>query len=185
MPSTNSDAERMQNASRVAKAILGAYRDSPTATKEYTVAILQVIASYPADIQTRLADLRTGIPGKFKFLPAVAEIVEFADELTKPKPDLFPGIGLVSYCHSDGRRREVDLEPYRPQIVPYISNRATRNPDHYAAAKVEDAKTREGIRKAEHMLAYVKELGNGSALDGWLIAIESGIGEPPEGWEPK
>jgi len=168
----------MQNASRVAKTILGAYRDSPTATKEYTVAILQVIASYPADIQTRLADLRTGIPGKFKFLPAVAEIVEFADELTKP-PVYFPGFGIADYSGL-----KVDPEPYRPQIVPYISNRATRNPNHYAAAKVEDAKTREGIRKAEHMLAYVKDLGNGSALDGWIIAIERGIGEPPEGWEP-
>ena len=180
MPSTNSDAERMQNASRVAKSILGSYRDSPTATKEYTVAILQVIASYPPDIQSRMADLRTGIPAKCKFLPTVAEIVEFGDELTIPAPDFFPGFGLRDY-----RGLEVDTKPYHPEITPYISNRPTRNPAHYQGVNPEDEKYKAGIRRAERMLAYVLELGVGDAFAGWSIAIERGESEPPEGWEPK
>lgn len=161
---------------------MSTYLDYGKTTDNYTIDIIDLIASYPSDIQARLADLKTGIRSKCKFLPGIADITEFVAEITKSN---FPGFGLRDYGHSDGSRREADTEPYHPEIVPYISNRETRNPEHYAAARVEDAKTREGIRKAERMLAYVKELGNGSALDGWLIAIEREEDEPPLTWNPK
>lgn len=167
----------MKAATKAAETILTTYPDYGKAHKNYTTEIIRLIASYPPEIQERIADLQTGIRSRCDFLPTIAKITEFVAEITKPN---FPGIGLRDYSGL-----EVDTKPYHPEIVPYISNRETRNPDHYAAAKVEDAKTREGIRRAERMLKYVKELGNGSALDGWLIAIERGEEEPPTGWEAR
>jgi hypothetical protein len=169
----------MKAATKVAETILTTYPDYGKTHDNYTTEIIKLIASYPPEIQTRLADLRTGIRARCDFLPTIAKITEFVAEITKPN---FPGIGLRDYRNLDGTRRVVDTEPYRPEIVPYISNRETRNPEHYAAARKSEAETLAGIRKAERMLAYVKELGNGSALDGWLIAIERGEDAPPADW---
>jgi hypothetical protein len=184
-PQLRSESENLKAvkaASRVAETILTSYPDYGKTHRNYTDEIVALIAGYPPEIQARIADLKTGIRSKCDFLPTIAKITEFVEEITRPN---FPGIGLRDYRNSDGTRRAVDTEPYRPEIVPYISNRETRNPEHYAAARKSEAETLAGIRRAERMLSYVKELGNGSALDGWLIAIERGEGEPPADWEPK
>ncbi len=175
--STTSDAEKMQNASRVAKQVLGAFPDYAKTTPEYTLAIVRVIASYPPWVQSKLADLRTGIPAKCKFLPTVADIVEMADRMGNNQ---FGGMALRDYSGL-----VVDDRPYHPEIVPYVSNRPTRNPAHYQGVNADQEKTKEGIRRAERMTAYVRELGDGDGLKGWMIAIERGEDEPPADWQPK
>lgn len=157
----------------MAKLILKTYPEYSKSPPEYLAAIVSVIASYPLETQNRLANLRVGIPAKCKFLPTVADIVQMGDELAKPR------FGEVR----DYGPRVVDTTPYHPEIVPYISNRETRNPDEYSQFRADDEKTKEGIRRADRMLAYVKTLGHGSALDGWLVAIEQGITEPPADFE--
>ena len=42
---------------------------------------MEVIAGYDENIQAAVANLRTGIAGKCKFLPTVADIVEMGDRL--------------------------------------------------------------------------------------------------------
>lgn len=158
-----------------ANALLKMFPDFDKATKESVAAIAAKLESLSPEMVRKICNPVSGIATRQAFAPTVFHITEFVAEITKSN---FPGFGLRGQL-----AREVDPEPYHPEIVPYISNRDTRNPEHYAAAKVEDAKTREGIRKAERMLAYVKELGNGIALDGWLIAIERGEEEPPADWK--
>ena len=61
-------------------AILSCYPDYGKAPPEYIVNIIDVVASYPPRVLPVLSNLRTGIPGRFSYLPSVADIVKMADD---------------------------------------------------------------------------------------------------------
>jgi hypothetical protein len=174
--------KRLKEASDAAKRVCkGCVDFGKTDEKTYQASLALVteyLAGLAPEMLRRVTSLAEGILLKSKFMPTVADYhalvkeLEAKDNQFKPAP--------TSYHRF--KTTVTDDKPYHPEIVPYISNRPTRNPEHYAAAQRSEIETREGIRKAERMLDYVKYLGNGVALDGWLVAIELGQESPPDDW---
>src|SRR5690348_11532372 len=60
--------------------LLGCYRKGDAENPDtYTAAIAAVLSEYPTDIIRRATDPRTGIAGKSKWLPSVAEVRDFCE----------------------------------------------------------------------------------------------------------
>jgi hypothetical protein len=60
--------------------LLGCYRKGNAENPDiYTAAIAAVLSEYPTDIIRRATDPRTGIAGKSKWLPSVAEVRAFCE----------------------------------------------------------------------------------------------------------
>ena len=65
-----------------AKLILGSYRqDQANDPEVYITAVSHLLSRYPAELGAQLTDPKDGIAGKYKWLPAVAEIKEELDRL--------------------------------------------------------------------------------------------------------
>jgi hypothetical protein len=79
--SPSSTLRSLENARSLAKSILQRYPDYGKSPPEYIAAVVEIIASYSPWVQSRLADLRTGIPARCEFLPTVAAIVKLAEPL--------------------------------------------------------------------------------------------------------
>lgn len=79
-----------------AKRILSCFPDYGKAPPEYLLRMTELLASYPPEVQERLVDLRRGIPGRCRFLPTLADIVEMAKELQPPPSRLMPGYRLMT-----------------------------------------------------------------------------------------
>lgn len=86
----NSAAARMEEATPMAEKILKSYPDYGKAPAEYLLAVTELLAGYPQEVRERLADLRTGIASRCKFLPSIAEIVEMAEEPQRIREQFSP-----------------------------------------------------------------------------------------------
>lgn len=67
------------------KQMMKAYPDYGKSPADYLLAVTELLAGYPQEVRERLADLRTGIPSRCKFVPTVADIVEFVREIEDRK----------------------------------------------------------------------------------------------------
>lgn len=76
----SANLQKLKDARVNAGKILNRYPDYSKATPGYTASIIEALASFDADTQSALAHPTEGICGKCKFLPTVADIVEFAKE---------------------------------------------------------------------------------------------------------
>jgi hypothetical protein len=57
---------------------------TPNRPKEYTAAVISLLAEYPQEIVDRVCDPRSGIATKCKFLPTIAELSESLESLMGP-----------------------------------------------------------------------------------------------------
>lgn len=91
--------------------MLSAFPDYGKSAPEYLLSVTELLASYPPDVQVKLADHRTGIPAKTQFLPTVAVIVEMADNLMaqQAKLDRYSAI----------RQRPVEQIEYKGAYIPF------------------------------------------------------------------
>lgn len=64
---------------------MSAYPDYNKAPPEYLLTLTELLGSYDDETVARLVDMRTGIPSRCKFLPTVADIVEFVKEIEDRK----------------------------------------------------------------------------------------------------
>ncbi len=82
---SSTDPHRAAYAAERAALLLGCYRRGDAENPDlYVAAIAAVMADYPVDIIKRVTDPRTGIPGRSKWLPAVAEIRDFCEAEYEP-----------------------------------------------------------------------------------------------------
>jgi hypothetical protein len=136
--------------------------------------VTEVLATYRDRTLEILADPKLGIPARCKFLPSIAEIIELASDIENPKPSFMLSREFV--------RREVDPESYRPKQIPVIFDR--RGNRVRLSDAIDDEKWRAGMARAQRMTMFIHELGGGDSLRGWEIAMERGLSEPPEDWQP-
>lgn len=181
MPSlTKSSGEKLKHSRRLVETIVRRYPDYGKATGEYVNGLVEAMATFPEPVQNELADIRAGISARLRFLPTVADLVEL-------------GAGIEQRMANEARpvpprpRLVRDTRPYNPQQVPvYFDRNGDRISEREAEERAEQARReREGMKRALLMLAYVKHIGNGNALDGWQVLQERGETEPPEGWTPE
>lgn len=91
--------------------MLRAFPDYGKSPPEYVASVVQVLATYPAHVQERIADLRYGLASKSKFLPTISEIVEMGDAVVRSETE------VVAYAKRfSGKfvRGEVQRAPYIP-----------------------------------------------------------------------
>lgn len=99
--------------------ILRCYPDYGKAPTEYVANLMAVLDRYPVEIIMQLADVRTGLPGKCKFLPVPAEVVEMADGFIAvaaqraARPD-YSSLKRVSMAEYAQMRGSSVLGPFRP-----------------------------------------------------------------------
>lgn len=84
--SPNLDSESLGYATETAKRMLKVYPDYSKSPPDYLAAIVSILSTYPRHTQNRLADLKTGIPGKCTYLPTVADIVKLAESYESARP---------------------------------------------------------------------------------------------------
>lgn len=71
---------------KAALTLLGCYRTGEAHDpKVYITAVIAVLSAYPQDIIDEAVDPRCGIPGKIKWLPTIAEVKDFCEELAAPR----------------------------------------------------------------------------------------------------
>jgi hypothetical protein len=169
-------AAKMQEVKALVKSILIRWPDYGKAAIEYKLALVEYFAGLSDVEQTYLADPQFGLSAKSEFLPTQALCEKLLEERRNRwgTPRDYSG-----YKRDENGRLVDDPGGYKPQIVPYISNREHRNPLFYEASKIDEEASKAGMLRAARMVAYVKTLGAGNAEKGWLIAIERGIEEPP------
>jgi hypothetical protein len=59
--------------------ILRSYPDYGKAPPEYVASLMSAIERYPLEVIAQLVDPRKGVPGRCKYLPTVADVVELGD----------------------------------------------------------------------------------------------------------
>lgn len=82
-PGSNQALNHAKYAMEAAEQILKCYPDYGKAPDSYIVALSEALASYPRETIARLAHRVHGIPGKCKFLPTVADVIEQGDAIGK------------------------------------------------------------------------------------------------------
>jgi hypothetical protein len=82
-------SERLERAKKAALKILSSYPDYGKVPASYVAALVEVLKEYSESVIIALEHPTTGIRGKCKYLPTVADIVEVADELSKPRRNPF------------------------------------------------------------------------------------------------
>ena len=113
-----------------------AYPDYGKAPTEYIASLISVIATYDENVQQCMANLRTGIASKCKFLPTVADIVEFGDareKLNQPQKKPFKPF-LIEKQQDPAERARVGVkmkallaELQAVKILEPIASRVTDN----------------------------------------------------------
>lgn len=69
----------------LAKNLLGYFRTGEASDPDvYTAGIIAVLSDYPIAIIRQVVDPRTGLPSKFKWLPAIAEVKEACETEMEP-----------------------------------------------------------------------------------------------------
>lgn len=102
-----------------ARLILGCYRtDQISDPQVFITAAAAVLSRYPQDVGARLSDPKSGIAGKLKWLPSIAEIKAEADVLAaadaaaaRRQADLAEQWRLRDEYESQQRRHPPRLEP--------------------------------------------------------------------------
>jgi len=162
----------LRHSRKLVDAIVRRYPDYGKATDEYILGLIEVLSTYPVEVQEELADIRIGISARTKFLPTHFEIVELGNEIEQR---------LAHQNRPRGPLLVRDTRPYNPQQIPVYLDRYNNRISEREAEEKADAycKMCDGMKRAERMLEYVKHLGNGSLLDGWIVLQERGETEPP------
>lgn len=81
MPALRSDQSPPEYATRKAGQLMNLYRKGDAQDPAtYVAGVAAVLSEYPVEIVDYVCDPRTGIARKLKWLPTIAEIVEFCDE---------------------------------------------------------------------------------------------------------
>src|SRR5262245_38337943 len=83
------NSNRRKEATKAIFRIKDCYPNSGGQSKEYFLNLIGIAETYPVEVIRRMADLRHGLPAKLKFIPTVADIVQFCDELVKPHVNKF------------------------------------------------------------------------------------------------
>ena len=79
---------------------------------EYAAGMAAVMAEYPAGVADIVADPRTGIVRRSKFIPRIAEIAEACDAETKRRRELRIAAGFLMWKRV--RASEKDYKTYGP-----------------------------------------------------------------------
>jgi len=66
-----------------AQRIIACYPDYGKAPPEYLGSLMRALETYSVDVMARLADLRTGVPSKVKYLPTIADVIELGNKLAE------------------------------------------------------------------------------------------------------
>jgi hypothetical protein len=170
------NVEKQRYSRQLVDKIVKRYPDYGKHTTEYIFGLIELLSTYPEEVQEELADIRIGISARTKFLPTPAEIVELGNEIEQR---------LAHQNRPRGPLLVRDTRPYNPQQIPVYLDRYNNRISEREAEEKADAyrSRRDGMKRAERMLEYVKHLGNGSLLDGWIVLQERGETEPPSDWE--
>lgn len=83
-PSTN-----RKEATEAIFRIKDCYPNSGGQSREYFLNLIGAAETFPVEVIKQLADLRYGLPARLKFIPTVADVVQFCEELTKPHVNPF------------------------------------------------------------------------------------------------
>ena len=170
-------SESIIQSRKLVETIVRRFPDYGKVTPQYVAGLIEVMATFPLAVQTEIADIREGISGIAKFLPTVADLVEFGKQIdTKHE-------AAERYRQP---RREIDTSEYIPKQIPqYFDRHGERITEREANERAEaHRQAMAGMKRVNRMLAYVKQLGDGDALKGWEIAIANGESEPPAEWTP-
>lgn len=87
MHGKNSDMRPMGTieAAKAADRLFGFYPRSAASDPEiFMTGLVELFASYPAYLTERFLSVTTGIPGRFKMLPSIAEIRQFCEDIYGP-----------------------------------------------------------------------------------------------------
>lgn len=142
--------------------------------------LIDCISNYPTAIQVRLADVTTGISARCRFLPTVADVVEFAAPLMADRAR------SDDFAARIAAQRALPLPPQGQQPVRIFDKRGDEIKERDDTERLaRHQRDQASMARVQHMTAYVKELGDGDALKGWQIAIERGIDAPPADWKPR
>jgi hypothetical protein len=99
-------------AERAGRAITGPHpRNDVEDPVMYTTTIAAIMSEYPQAVLDRIADPRTGIIRRIRFLPRPAEIAEFCDEEVKRRRNLIAKAQHVIRMHEQ-RRVAADNETH-------------------------------------------------------------------------
>lgn len=70
-------SEKLTEAKRAASRLLGCYRTGDANDPEtYIAAVVSILNRYPLEVIAEVTEPATGLPGKLKWLPSIAEIRE-------------------------------------------------------------------------------------------------------------
>jgi hypothetical protein len=150
-----------------AKKLLATYPDYGKATEGYVLAVIEVFSTYGENVLIELVNARTGLPAKCKFLPTIAEIVEFAEPLNR------------AFNPEKSRGYRIDRS-YKAQQVPY-NDRMNGLPKSRDLPEPSKA----SIVNADSWKAFANELGNGDESYGWLLIVQQGIERLPPEYEAR
>lgn len=169
----------MKKARDTALKILQRFPDYGKSPPQYVAGLVELIRTYPADIQAEFADVRTGISARTKFLPTAADFVDMANEIEAKRAQY--------RASTDNRHLKRDTRPYEPKQVPQFFDRhGNRITEAEAQARAAEHRVNiESMKRVERTTAYARMLGNGDGMAGWQIMVERGISEPPEDWQPE
>jgi hypothetical protein len=157
-PANFDDGKRRKAAEMAATKILRCYPDYGKAPPEYVASLMAALDRYPIDIIAKLTDLQTGLPGKCRFLPVPADVVDMAEKLEAEMKAERQRPALPDYSHL----HPISMEEYaRVRAMP-TSDSAQRKAAVIAALGY-DPSLKRGVWKEtseeERPLKYVdKEL---------------------------
>ena len=147
------------------------FPDYGKAPDGYLLSLAKLLSEYDDDMLAQMVDLKTGVPSQCRFLPTIADITAFAKKIEDVRDAKRERDRELERL---GKRREVDTTPYRPEQIPYISNRPYRQQPSYLPSP-EDLKA--SLEKERQTQDEARRLGGGDLYRGWLKKM--GISEQP------
>jgi hypothetical protein len=103
------DNAGMNDGKSAAKLIMGSYPKADVHDpKTFVTAVTLVLSEYPIGVLRRVSDPRTGIAGRLKFLPTVAEIKNACDAEMKLRHQIRCRVGLRLYHDRIDRNGSTD-----------------------------------------------------------------------------
>lgn len=141
------------------------------------IGLVELVATYPDEMQDAFADIRKGISSRTKFLPTAAEFVAMGDEIEAYK---------AKWAVPSRPVREPDTEEYNPSVVPqYFDKRGNRMTEREFMVHAEQVYASKRIQQEQdRMQAYAKHIGNGSTERGWKIMMDMGMTAVPADFVP-
>lgn len=119
----------------------------------FLAGVVELFENYPGDVVYRAVSPTFGIPAKFKFIPRIAEIKEFLEELMQP-------------VYRQQQRERISAENARPLPAPV--NRSRRlSYDELKAKYGEDWGITHERKKPKWQPPSAEELKSMVGADGW------------------